>query len=159
MLYIELLKYTRAIRFYALKRQKQGLCITIHFTIAHSIAFLVAQSEIVNFSPKRSYLLIKGLKISIFEPFTGGGYLCPASRSGPGFPPYAGVFRHQVQISDHVPRFSDHHISLTRFSDQSFFLIYIRFSATPIFIFLNKFVNHMLTFGLNNVIIHLSRKG
>lgn len=73
MLYIELLKYTRAIRFYALKRQKQGLCITIHFTIAHSIAFLVAQSEIVNFSPKRSYLLIKGLKISIFEPFTGGG--------------------------------------------------------------------------------------
>lgn len=111
------------------------------------------------FAPILYQISSKMLENKHFRTFYRRGYLCPASRSGPGFPPYAGVFRHQVQISDHVPRFSDHHISLTRFSDQSFFLIYIRFSATPIFIFLNKFVNHMLTFDLNNVIIHLSRKG
>lgn len=35
-----------------------------------------------------------------FRTFYRRGYLCPASRSGPGFPPYAGLFRHQVQIPD-----------------------------------------------------------
>lgn len=131
----DLLKYTRAIHFYALKRRKQGLCTTIHFTIVHSIAFLVAQSEIVNFSPKRSYLLIKGLKISIFEPFTGGGTYAQRAVQVLDFRPMLVFLDTKFKFRTYVPRFSDHHISLTRFSDQSFFLIYIRFSATPIFIF------------------------
>nr|DAR15833.1 MAG TPA: hypothetical protein [Caudoviricetes sp.] len=36
-----MLKYTTGIHFYALKSQKQGLCITIVFTIALSPPFLV----------------------------------------------------------------------------------------------------------------------
>lgn len=123
MLYIELLKYTRAIRFYALKRQKQGLCITIHFTIAHSIAFLVAQSEIVNFSPKRSYLLIKGLKISIFEPFTGGGTYAQRAVQVLDFRPMLVFLDTKSKFRTYVPTFSDQSCSLTQSSDQSFFLI------------------------------------
>ena len=140
MLYIDLLKYTRAIYFYTLKPQKQGACKTIHNTIVQFLAFLARQSEMVKISPNRSYLPLKRWKISIFEPFTGGGTYAQRAVQVLDFRPMLVFLDTKFKFRTYVPRFSDHHISLTRFSDQSFFLIYIRFSATPIFIFLNKFI-------------------
>ena len=72
MLHTDLLKYTRAIHFYTVKPWKQGICKTIHLTIAYSIAFLLLQSETVKISPNCSYLPTKGLKISIFARFRSG---------------------------------------------------------------------------------------
>lgn len=103
MLHTDLLKYTRAIHFYTVKPWKQGICKTIHLTIAYSIAFLLLQSETVKISPNCSYLPTKGLKISIFTRFRPGvlmpwkpwkrsvfrgcrPFLTPSSNSGPMFP-------------------------------------------------------------------------
>lgn len=154
----DLLKYTRAIHFYALKPWKQGVCKTIHLTIAQFIALLPLQSETTKISPNCSYPPTKGLKISIFARFRPGVLM-------PWKPWKRSVFRgcraFLTPSSDFGSMFPDSPIitSLSLdFQIRVSSLLYM-FSWFTCFYFSKQVCKILLTFFMVNAIIHLSRKG
>ena len=158
MLHTDLLKYTRAIRFYTVKPWKQGICKTIHLTIAYSIAFLLLQSETVKISPNCSYLPTKGLKISIFARFRPGVLMpwepqkCSVSGGCRAFLTPSSDFGSMFPDSPIITSLSlDFQIRVSS-------LLYM-FSWFTCFYFSKQVCKILLTFFMVSAIIHLSRKG
>ena len=158
MLHTDLLKYTRAIHFYTVKPWKQGICKTIHLTIAYSIAFLLLQSETVKISPNCSYLPTKGLKISIFARFRPGVLMpwepqkCSVSGGCRAFLTPSSDFGSMFPDSPIITSLSlDFQIRVSS-------LLYM-FSWFTCFYFSKQVCKILLTFFVASAIIHLSRKG
>lgn len=158
MLHTDLLKYTRAIHFCTVKPWKQGICKTIHLTIAYSIAFLLLQSETVKISPNCSYLPTKGLKISIFARFRPGVLMpwepqkCSVSGGCRAFLTPSSDFGSMFPVSPIITSLSlDFQIRVSS-------LLYM-FSWFTCFYFSKQVCKILLTFLVISAIIHLSRKG